>query len=96
MPMLNNIDGGPLPISIYANAVDSIIQLDKTYEQFLWERDTGKRRMVLDRGVAVKDPINGKPAIPFRELASDYYMTIDMPVDKPWADYTPELRGGEL
>ena len=48
MPMLNNIDGGPLPISIYANAVDSIIQLDKTYEQFLWERDTGKRRMVLD------------------------------------------------
>ena len=49
--------------------------------------------MVLDRGVAVKDPINGKPAIPFRELASDYYMTIDMPVDKPWADYTPELRG---
>ena len=20
-------------------------------------------------------------------------MTIDMPVDKPWADYTPELRG---
>lgn len=37
MPMLNNIDGGPLPISIYANAVDSIIQLDKTYEQFLWE-----------------------------------------------------------
>lgn len=93
MPMLNNIDGGPLPISIYANAVDSIIQLDKTYEQFLWERDTGKRRMVLDRGVAVKDPINGKPAIPFRELASDYYMTIDMPVDKPWADYTPELRG---
>ena len=93
MPMLNNIDGGSLPISIYANAVDSIIQLDKTYEQFLWERDTGKRRMVLDRGVAVKDPINGKPAIPFRELASDYYMTIDMPVDKPWADYTPELRG---
>ena len=93
MPMINDIDGGPLPISIYANAVDSIIQLDQTYEQFLWERDTGKRRMVLDRGVAVKDPINGKPAIPFRELASDYYMTIDMPVDKPWADYTPELRG---
>ena len=51
------------------------------------------KRQVLDRGVAVKDPINGKPAIPFRELASDYYMTIDMPVDKPWADYTPELRG---
>ena len=95
MPMLNNIDGGPLPISIYANAVDSIIQLDKTYEQFLWERDTGKRRMVLDRGVAVKDPINGKPAIPFRELASDYYMTIDMPDEKPWDDYTPELRAEE-
>ena len=31
MPMLNNIDGGPLPISIYANAVDSIIPVSYTH-----------------------------------------------------------------
>lgn len=92
MPMVNNIDGSEFPISIYANAVDSIIELDNTYYQFLWERDTGKRRMIIDRSAAVKDPINGKPAIPFKELASDYYMAMDMPEDKPWDDYTPELR----
>ena len=92
MPSVNNIDGSNFPISIYANAIDSIIELDKTYYQFLWERDTGKRRMIIDRSTATKDPVNGKPAIPFRELASDYYMTLDMPENKPWDDYTPNIR----
>mgnify|MGYP000044929756 CR=1 FL=1 len=92
MPMINNIDGSDYPISIFANAVDSIVQIDKSYEQFIWERDTGKRRMIIDRSAAVVSPINGKPAIPFKKLASDYYMTIDMPENKPWDDYTPELR----
>lgn len=93
MPFANTVDGSNYPISFYANALDSIAQLDKTYYDFFWERDTGKRRMILDRSVALKDPINGKPAIPFRELSSDYYMTLDMPQDKaPWGDYTPKMR----
>ena len=92
MPMVNNIDGSDYPISVHANATDSILQLDRTYEQFLWERETGKRRMILDRSAALKDPVSGKPAIPFKELASDYYMTIDMPDEKPWDDYTPQMR----
>lgn len=92
MPMVNNIDGSDYPISVYANATDSILQLDRTYEQFLWERETGKRRMILDRSAALKDPVSRKPAIPFKELASDYYMTIDMPDEKPWDDYTPQMR----
>lgn len=92
MPNINVVDGSDYPVSIYANAVDSIKEIDKTYAQFLWERDTGKRRMMLDRTVAMKDPISGKSAIPFRDLASDYLMTIDMPDEKPWADYTPEMR----
>jgi A118 family predicted phage portal protein len=92
MPFVNNVDGSDLPVSVYANAVDSIVQLDRTWEQFLWERDTGKRRMIIDRTTAVKDPLNGKPVIPFHDLASDYYMTLDMPDEKPWADYTPSMR----
>lgn len=92
MPMINNIDGSAYPISIFAQAIDSILQIDQSYNQFIWERDTGKRRMILDRSAAMVDPINGKPAIPFRELASDYYMTIDMPEQSPWDDYSPELR----
>ena len=93
MPFANTVDGSAYPVSLYANAIDSIVQLDKTYYDFFWERDTGKRRMILDRSVAMKDPVNGKPAIPFRELSSDYYMTLDMPEDKdPWSDYTPQMR----
>lgn len=92
MPFVNTVDGSDYPISLYANALDSIVQLDRTFCDFCWERDTGKRRMILDRSVATKDPINGKPAIPFRDLTGDYYMTIDMPDEKPWDDYTPELR----
>ena len=93
MPFANTVDGSAYPVSLYANAIDSIVQLDKTYYDFFWERDTGKRRMILDRSVAMKDPVNGKPAIPFRELSSDYHMTLDMPEDKdPWSDYTPQMR----
>ncbi len=95
MPFANTVDGSDFPVSIYANAVDSIVQLDQTWQQFLWERDTGKRRMVIDRSTAVKDPVNGKSAVPFRELASDYYMTLDMPDTRPWDDYTPNLRFDE-
>ena len=93
MPMVNNIDPSPAPVSFYAQAVESIRQIDDTLAQLFWERDTGKRRMIVDRTAAVKDPVNGKPAIPFRQLASDYYLTLDMPQDgPPWGDYTPSLR----
>lgn len=92
MPFVNTVDGSDYPISLYANALDSIVQLDRTYYDFFWERDTGKRRMILDRTVARKDPLNGKPVIPFKELTSDFYMTVDMPEKEPWADYTPTLR----
>lgn len=92
MPMLNTVDGSAYPVSLYANAVDTLLQLDAAYGDFVWERETGKRRMILDRTAAMRDPVNGKPAIPFKQLASDLYMTLDMPDTHPWDDYTPELR----
>lgn len=92
IPTVNTVDGSAYPVSLYANALDSIRQLDETYNEFVWERSTGKRRMILDRGAAMRDPVSGKPAVNFKELASDYYMTLDMPETRPWADYTPELR----
>ncbi len=92
MPNVNTVDGSAYPVSLYANALDSIRELDATYYDFIWERSTGKRRMIVDRAAAMKDPVSGKPAISFRELASDYYMTLDMPDEKPWDDYTPDFR----
>lgn len=92
MPMLNTVDASPYPVSLYANALDTLRQLDAAYGDFVWERETGKRRMILDRTAAMLDPVNGKPPIPFREMASDFYMTIDMPDEKPWDDYTPDFR----
>ena len=92
MPMLNTVDASPYPVSLYANALDTLRQLDAAYGDFVWERETGKRRMILDRTAAMRDPVNGKPPIPFREMASDFYMTIDMPDTKPWDDYTPDFR----
>lgn len=95
MPGVNTVDGSAYPVSLYANALDSIRELDATYYDFFWERSTGKRRMILDRAAAMKDPVSGKPAVNFKELASDYYMTLDMPDEKPWDDYTPAFRFSE-
>lgn len=93
MPGTNTVDGGPLPVSLYANAVDAIMEMDRIYAEYLWEIHTGKRRLILDR-LAVQSPIEGKPAIPYSELTSDYYVVLDFGNEpkQPWGDYTPEMR----
>lgn len=92
MPGVNNIDASPAPVSFYAQAVGTIRQIDETLAQLYWERDTGKRRMMLDRTALAADPLTGKVPPTFRQLSPDFMIAMDMPDKGPWGDYTPAIR----
>lgn len=95
MPFANTVDNtSPLPVSVYANSVDTLSELDKLYSEFLWEVHTGKRKQIIDRTAIT--PYKGKHPIPLSDLATDLYMVLnygDASEKKvPFDDYTPEMR----
>jgi len=98
MPFTNTVDASHWPVSLYANAVESIRELDRTWCDFLWERDTGRRRMIVDYAAVDPKANIGNAAktaatTPVKDVTGDYFLSLDMDrSEKPWDDYTPELR----
>lgn len=96
MPFANTVDNtSPLPVSIFADSVDALRELDRIYSEFLWEIHTGKRKQIVDRRALT--PFKGKNPIPLSDLATDLYLVLDFGDDAgdkkiPFDDYTPEMR----
>lgn len=96
MPFANTVDpSSKLPISVYADSVESIRELDRIYSEFLWEIHTGKRKRIVDF-TAIK-PKKGVKSIKNTDLATDLYLVMDLGFGaekgaKPFDDYTPEMR----
>ena len=100
MPFANQIDEkSPLPVSIYANAIDSLEKIDRLYNDFLWEMESGRRKQIFDI-TAVKDSrrkSSDGDSAPKTDLAhyetTDQYIVLDTgSSEKPYDDYTPEMR----
>lgn len=98
MPFANSIDNtSRLPVSLYANSMDALEELDRIYGEFLHEVHSGKRkRIVAADAVNPKLKVPGMERfvpIPFRDLVTDLYLVLDTGSEgKPFDDYTPELR----
>lgn len=96
IPFANTVDKTSLlPVSIYADSVDSINELDRIYSEFLWEVHTGKRRKIVD-ATAIK-PKDGARTNPTEDMATDEYIVLNLIGTqfagmKPFDDYTPEIR----
>lgn len=95
-PLANNIDvTSPLGVSVYSRAVDLIKRADEIYSNFLWEVESGKRALYVERTAFGKDE-NGKDKIPDRRL----YRLIDLQasIDKPglFQDWSPTIRQADL
>lgn len=96
MPFANTVDNtSPLPVSIFADSVDALRELDRIYSEFLWEIHTGKRKQIIDRRALT--PFKGKHPIPLSDLATDLYLVLNFGDDAgdkkiPFDDYTPEMR----
>lgn len=101
MPMTNTVDNSSLlPVSLYANSLDALAELDRIYGEFLHEIHSGKRKRIISVD-ALDVQLPGNPdykPVPYKDLASDLYLVLDIqknrdgPNAKPFDDYTPEMR----
>lgn len=96
MPFPNTIDStSKLPVSMFANSLETLEQIDKIYSEFLWEIKTGKRRQIFDISAVdmPNDGKKGKENLLKQGFAADQYILLDTAeVQKPFDDYTPEMR----
>ncbi len=95
MPFLGGDDPtSPLPVSLYADALESLEEFDRLYGELLYELHSGKRKRIIERQALPS--LTGKrfPGTPdFAELSTDTYLVLDPLEEKnPFSDYSPTLR----
>ena len=95
MPFANTVDGSAEPVSLYGAAVQVLSDIDKIYNDYCFEFETARRKMIL-REDSLRLKSDGSPILPHSEHAADVYLPLDLPGDsQPFADYTPQLRESE-
>ncbi len=103
MPFANTVDdASPLPVSVYAGAMDSIMEFDRVYTEMIYELHSGKRKRIIERQAIHNDRKGGKGAhaglfgIGYRDISTDDYIVLDpMEQAKPFDDYSPAIRTAE-
>ena len=50
-PFTNNIDMSPVGISFFANAIDQLEELDKTFSSMVWEREATRAKAFVDESM---------------------------------------------
>lgn len=104
MPFANQVDpASKLPVSLYAQAMGSLREIDRIFTEFLWEIKSGKRKQIIDE-TAVQTMPGARPERkegekPRREsipgyYTKDQYLVLNMGKNatKLYDDYTPEMR----
>lgn len=88
----NNIDGSRTPVSIVSGSLEIMAELDRIYNEYLYEIHSGKRRLIVDSTTLKRDG-SGNIVKP-DDLDSDtVFLQLDLTEgNKPFEDYTPEIR----
>lgn len=95
MPFANTTEPvSPLPVSLYAGAVESMAEFDRVYEDFLYELHSGRRKNIIERGAIVpesrrKGLLRGAK---YLDPATDTYILDPAEEHSPFQDYSPEIR----
>lgn len=93
MPFANTVDGSKIPVSMYANAMETLRDIDFMYSDYCFEFHSGRRKMIVAEE-ALNRRDDGSCIIPVDDDASDYYKALDFGNNptKMFEDYTPEIR----
>lgn len=90
MPAANNIDPtSPLPISLYANAIDTLEEMDHIWGDYCWEFHSGRRKLIVDETSFQKDR-EGRRVYPNPDLYVG--MNFGKDLEHPYGDYSPTIR----
>lgn len=95
MPFANTTEPvSPLPVSLYAGALESMAEFDRVYGDFLYELHSGRRKNIIERGAIVPE---GRRKGLFRgsnylDPTTDTYILDPQEEHSPFQDYSPEIR----
>lgn len=96
MPFANQVDlTSALPVSLYVNAMDSFEKIDRLYNDFIWEMESGRRKQIFDITAVQWDERTPQTNLAHYKT-TDQYIVLNMggkgDPNKPYDDYTPEMR----
>lgn len=95
MPFANTTEPvSPLPVSLYAGAVESMAEFDRVYGDFLYELHSGRRKNIIERGAIVPEGRRKprRPGTNYLDPTTDTYILDPQEEHSPFQDYSPEIR----
>lgn len=96
IPIANPIDNtSPVGVAIFANAIDTLEEIDKQFSRTLWEYEGSELAIDVDELMFKKDKV-GNPILP--KGKERLYRTIDIDGEKTskWNVFSPEIRDTPL
>ena len=95
MPFANTVEPvSPLPVSLYAGAVESMAEFDRVYGDFLYELHSGRRKNIIERGAIVPEGRRKglRRGTNYLDPTTDTYILDPQEEHSPFQDYSPEIR----
>lgn len=94
IPIANPIDNtSPIGVAIFANAIDTLAEIDKQFSRTLWEYEGSELAIDVDATAFSKDK-NGNDILP--KGKERLYRKIDFGDEKIWNVFSPAIRDTSL
>lgn len=94
IPIANPIDNtSPMGVAIFANAIDTLEEIDKQFSRTLWEYEGSELAVDVDATAFRKDK-NGKDILP--KGKERLYRKLDFGDEKSWNVFSPTIRDTSL
>ena len=94
IPIANPIDNtSPVGVAIFANAIDTLAEIDKQFSRTLWEYEGSELAIDVDETAFKKDD-DGKDILP--KGKERLYRKIDFGDEKTWNVFSPAIRDTAL
>lgn len=94
IPIANTIDNtSPVGVAIFANAIDTLEEIDKQFSRTLWEYEGSELAIDVDETALKKDE-NGNDILP--KGKKRLYRKLDFGDEKEWNIFSPEIRDTSL
>lgn len=94
IPIANPVDNtSPVGVAIFANAIDTLAEIDKQFSRTLWEYEGSELAIDVDE-TAFKKGEDGKDILP--KGKERLYRKIDFGDEKTWNVFSPAIRDTSL
>lgn len=97
MPFANMVEpDSPLPVSLFAGAMESIMEFDQVYSELLYELHSGRRKNIIERTAIVPEGKRKRiRGVCYQDPATDTYILDPAEEHSPFQDYSPSIRTEE-